>query len=113
MALKAYTHITNNDRVRIESMWRDGATVKEIAERIGTEITTIYRELKRGFDNTAIAPGRFGYSAEIAIRDAEEARARKYAAQRRHRNRTSTKKPRKAATEEQGEKSAVSAHNGR
>ena len=102
MALKAYTHITNDDRVRIESMWRDGATVKEIAELIGAEITTIYRELKRGFDNTAIAPGRIGYSAEVAIQNAEEARARKHAAQCRRRRRKSAKKPKQAATEEQG-----------
>ena len=63
--------ITNDDRREIERLWKTGSSAKSIAERIGVSHITILRELERGYDNTAIGYGRTGYSAAIAIRDAE------------------------------------------
>lgn len=102
--MKTRTTITNTDRMLIESMWRDGATAREIAERIGTDLSSIYRELKRGFDNTAISPGRCGYSAEVAIQAAEEAMTRKHTAQCQPRRRKGPQKPRKAEGRQDGER---------
>ena len=64
-------HITNDDRHVIECMWRAGATCEKIADKIGVSYSSMSREIKRGFDGTALSPGRCGYSAAVAIRDAE------------------------------------------
>ena len=64
-------HITNDDRHVIESMWRAGDSCERIADRIGVSYSSMAREIKRGFDGTALSPGRCGYSAAVAIRDAE------------------------------------------
>ena len=66
-----YSRITASDRRTIERMWRDGATIKEISEVVGVTASALYRELKRGYDGTALGYGRSGYSAEIANEDAE------------------------------------------
>lgn len=41
-------YITENERYIIETMLKDKKSVKEIAERIGKHINTIYGEIKRG-----------------------------------------------------------------
>lgn len=46
--MRRYRHLTKSDRLVIETMLKDGKSKKEIAERIGVDQSTIYREEKRG-----------------------------------------------------------------
>ena len=78
-----YSRITASNRHTIERMWRDGATIKEISEVVGVTASALYRELKRGYDGTALGYGRSGYSAEIANEDAERRMAVALEARRR------------------------------
>ena len=43
-----FSHVTRSDRITIEAMLKAGSSRKEIAEKIGVHISTIYREEKRG-----------------------------------------------------------------
>lgn len=91
--MKRYTCITNKDRKIIEELWKNGHTPKDIADKIGVSHSTICRELKRGFDGTALEAGRCGYSAEVAIKDAALCETRKQEA--RHRERKQSVRRRK------------------
>ncbi len=46
--MKYYTHLTFTNRLKIERMRLDGASVSSIADALHVHISTIYRELKRG-----------------------------------------------------------------
>lgn len=46
--MRRFKHLSYNDRLKIEAMDNAGRTPKEIAEKLGVHISTIYRELKRG-----------------------------------------------------------------
>ena len=52
-------YITYSERRRIEIMSKRGVSPKEIAQKLGVHIATIYRELKRGNSDGI-------YSAKIA-----------------------------------------------
>lgn len=86
-----YSRITASERRTIERMWRDGATIKKISEVVGVTASALYRELKRGYDGTALGYGRSGYSAEIANKDAE--RCMNLALEARRRPRRRRKRP--------------------
>lgn len=43
-----YHHMTKRQRIEIETLYKNGKTVLEIAEYVGVHRWTIYRELKRG-----------------------------------------------------------------
>ena len=43
-----FGHFTWDDRIRLETMIKDGVSVKEIAIRLKKHISSIYREIKRG-----------------------------------------------------------------
>lgn len=45
---KAYKHLTQRDRIKLEALSQLHLSKKEMAEQIGCHISTIYRELKRG-----------------------------------------------------------------
>ncbi len=45
---KKFKHLSKSDRLIIDTMLRDGKGKKEIADRIGVDKSTIYREEKRG-----------------------------------------------------------------
>lgn len=57
---KSYKRITFEDRKRIEELNKQGATVDEIAFKIGVCTATIYRELVRGEKDDK------PYSADVA-----------------------------------------------
>ena len=46
--MRRFKHLSKTDRLRIEAHLRDGKKPTEIAEIIGVNFSTIYRELKRG-----------------------------------------------------------------
>ncbi|GHV32370.1 IS30 family transposase [Clostridia bacterium] len=43
-----FTHFTRTDRIRLETMLRDGIDKPEIAERLQKHLSNVYREIKRG-----------------------------------------------------------------
>lgn len=45
---RRFKHLSKSDRLIIDTMFRDGKGKREIAERIGVDQSTIYREEKRG-----------------------------------------------------------------
>ena len=49
--MRYYTHLSFTNRLKIERMRLDGASVQSIANALHVHISTIYRELKRGEDD--------------------------------------------------------------
>lgn len=46
---KTFNHLTMTQRIQIETLYKQGVPVKEIAKIIGVAKSTVYRELKRGY----------------------------------------------------------------
>lgn len=65
---KKYGYLTLEDRQTIETMYGNGASVVEIAEKLECPDTTIYRELRRGDTGTLDKYQRNGYSAVLGQR---------------------------------------------
>lgn len=63
-----YAFRTLEDRQKIEKLWEDGRTPKEISETTGVSIYVVYNELARGRDGTRLPDQRLRYSAELAQR---------------------------------------------
>lgn len=59
-------YLTLSDRECIERMWRDGATQKEIAQKLGIHFTTVYEELRRGENGLSYTDHRRAYDADLA-----------------------------------------------
>ena len=51
-----YAFQTLEDRQKIEKLWEDGRTPKEISETMGVSIHVVYNELTRGQDRTCLGP---------------------------------------------------------
>ena len=51
-----YAFQTLEDRQKIEKLWEDGRTPKEISETMGVSIHVLYNELTRGQDRTCLGP---------------------------------------------------------
>lgn len=64
-------HLTYTDRLIIEKLYRQGCSKRIIADTVGVHISTVYRELKRGFvemhDSFWLTYD--SYAAELAQRD--------------------------------------------
>ena len=63
-----YAFRTLEDRRKIEKLWEDGRTPKEISTHLEKSLTVIYTELNRGQDGTRLPDQRLRYSAELAQR---------------------------------------------
>lgn len=61
-----YRYITEADRALIEKLHSKKATPDVIATSIGVSLSTIYRELPKGYTGTRGADGRQVYSAAKA-----------------------------------------------
>lgn len=55
---KKYTHITEYERIQIEALITAGQSIKEIAEQLNKNYSTIWRELQRGKYIQEIAIGQ-------------------------------------------------------
>lgn len=68
---KGSKHITKAERIKIEALHTNGKTVKEIADYLHRDRSTIYKELKRGYWQRLDGEYRFhtAYSADIAQQD--------------------------------------------
>jgi IS30 family transposase len=63
-----YAFRTLEDRQKIEKLWEDGRTPKEISASLDKSMAVIYAELTRGQDGTRLPDRRLRYSAELAQR---------------------------------------------
>ncbi len=75
-----YTTRTYEGRKKIQGMWEDATTVKEIAEAMNAPLSTIYAELRRGKTEKRLPNQRFCYSADLAqsrLQRANERRGRR------------------------------------
>lgn len=61
-----YRYLTHDDRKKIEKMWSQNKSPREIAIAIGVTLATIYRELKRGENGRMLPDYRKAYSADQA-----------------------------------------------
>ena len=61
-----YAFRTLEDRQKIEKLWEDGRTPKEISETTGVSVHVVYKELTRGQDGTRLPDQRLRYSADVA-----------------------------------------------
>ena len=82
MAEKRYKSLTHDERKKLQEMWEDGKTVKEIAGVLRAPVRTVYSELVRGRPEacTRLPNQRIVYSAELAqlrLQRSFEARGRK------------------------------------
>ncbi len=62
---RRYKRLVFADRQQIEAMYNSGMNEKELAEKIGVHIATIYRELERG---KIVVADNVKYSADVAQR---------------------------------------------
>ena len=60
-----------SERAEIERLHNGGAPAAVIAEKVGSHVATIYRELPNGYTGTVDEYGRRVYSAEVAQRTFE------------------------------------------
>ena len=60
-----------SERAEIERLHNRGAPAAVIAEKVGSHVATIYRELSNGYTGAVDEYGRRVYSAEIAQRTFE------------------------------------------
>lgn len=68
------------DRRKIEKMWDDGYTPKEVAKELSLSMSATYTELARGQDGTRLPDQRLRYSASLAqcrVQQSLERRGRK------------------------------------
>jgi IS30 family transposase len=71
---REFKHFSWDDRLRLETMLRDGKSPKEIAERVGFHLSSVYREIERGQYQHKLSDWTFEarYSPEIAHRKYKE-----------------------------------------
>lgn len=62
----AHHHFTRDDRVILAKLRNDGLNVRSCARILGFHPSSVYRELKRGFDTTSS-----GYSIRVARKRAQ------------------------------------------
>ena len=63
-----YAFRTLEDRQKIEKLWVDGRTPKDISVPTGVSVHVVYNELTRGQDGTRLPDQRLRYSADVAQR---------------------------------------------
>ena len=71
---KSYHHLTWDDRIQIEALVKADTGIKEMAEVIGVNLSTIYRELARGrtTQRNSDWTERITYSADLAQQRADQ-----------------------------------------
>ena len=75
--MRKYNKLTWENRKQIEAMRRAGAPARRIADALGVDRSTIYRELDRGRDGENRS-GQPLYSAAVAQRNEEKNIAHRY-----------------------------------
>ena len=65
------------DRKKVEEAYRSGTSAADIAEVVGIALSSVYRELKRGYTGANDENGRPAYSADAAQRTVSENTSRR------------------------------------
>lgn len=74
---RKYKIITPGDRRTIERDYLGGAALDKIAAEVGVSVSSIYREIARGYTGDTDKNGRPAYSANVAQTATEEAMSRR------------------------------------
>ena len=64
--MATYKHLNLDDRKKIATLYLELYSVKEIAEKVGVHVATIYRELKRGYNGKTNINGAKAYDPQLA-----------------------------------------------
>lgn len=72
-----YKFITYDDRIRIAKSWAIGTRPQDIADEIGVNLATLYRELKRGYPGKDGRNKRPAYDPVIAQRSVDDGMKRR------------------------------------
>ncbi len=77
-----YAFRSYEERQKIQSLWENGGTAKDIAVALELSLSAVYTELRRGRDGTRLPDQRLKYDADLAqlrVQEALERRGRKAA----------------------------------
>ncbi len=77
-----YAFRSYEERQKIQSLWENGSTAKDIAGALELSLSAVYTELRRGRDGTRLPDQRLKYDADLAqlrVQEALERRGRKAA----------------------------------
>lgn len=77
-----YAFRSYEKRQKIQSLWENGGTAKDIAVALELSLSAVYTELRRGRDGARLPDQRLKYDADLAqlrVQEALERRGRKAA----------------------------------
>ena len=64
--MASYAYRSVDERQKIQSMWEHGTPAKDMASTLGVSLSSLYSELRRGFDGTRLPNMRRRYDAQVA-----------------------------------------------
>ena len=79
-----YAFRSFDERQKIQGMWEAGLSVQDIATEMELSLSSVYTELRRGYDGTRLPNKRRRYDADLAqlrVQESLERRGRKAAGQ--------------------------------
>lgn len=79
-----YAFRSFDERQKIQGMWEAGLSAQDIATEMELSISSVYTELRRGYDGTRLPNKRRRYDADLAqlrVQESLERRGRKAAGQ--------------------------------
>lgn len=78
-----YAFRSFDERQKIQGMWEAGLSAQDIATEMELSLSSIYTELRRGYDGTRLPNKRRRYDADLAqlrVQESLERRGRRKAA---------------------------------
>ena len=79
-----YAFRSFDERQKIQGMWEAGLSAQDIATEMELSLSSVYTELRRGYDGTRLPNKRRRYDADLAqlrLQESLERRGRKAAGQ--------------------------------
>lgn len=79
-----YAFRSFDERQKIQCMWEAGLSAQDIATEMELSLSSVYTELRRGYDGTRLPNKRRRYDADLAqlrVQESLERRGRKAAGQ--------------------------------
>lgn len=79
-----YAFRSFDERQKIQGMWEAGLSAQDIATEMELSLSSVYTELRRGYDGTRLLNKRRRYDADLAqlrVQESLERRGRKAAGQ--------------------------------
>lgn len=75
-----YAYRSISERVKMQGMWEAGLSAQDIATEMGLSLSSVYTELRRGYDGTRLPNKRRRYDADLAqlrVQESIERRGRR------------------------------------